>query len=337
MTALGIRANNPFDISLPSAGYFGGTVIGAPGQSGFAQFPDMQTGYNAGVQRLADYVSGNTSYGPQTTLSQLGGIYATDPNWASSVSRLSGIPLNQTLDANNSAQMQQLGNGILQQELGVSAATPIINQYGGGATSNGPLDDAFDSGSGLSGYNTNSIFDSLPDNTFNDTGAASGQGGIGSDTVAGGDLSPIDYGSTPTSGQYSSWLNQQTAPAVSGTGGIGSDAAASAQQSGNPLEPSAASGSGQSASTAPTATNPNAQAPPVDIVSNAPEIAAANALSKALSGQTAGASTDTSSIEGAVTGWINNIFSAELNALVRGGFFGFGSNGDHCRTSVFLS
>ena len=195
----------------------------------------------------------------------------------------------------------------------------------------------FDDTSGLSGYSTDNTFSNLPDNAFDastlDNGSGDGffdaspaplgQGGVGSDTVAGGDLSPIDYGSTPTSGQYSSWLNQQTAPAVSGTGGIGSDTAASGAApatSGNPISPTAAAGSGQSASTAPSGTNPGGAGKPESIVSDQPEINAANTITKGVGGLTSGIGSDTTSIENAGTGWLNNIFSAETNTLVRGGF-----------------
>jgi hypothetical protein len=134
MTVLGISANNPFDISLPYTGYYGGSVIGAPGQPGFAQFPDLATGYAAGVQRLTDYVSGNTSYGTLNTIQSLGSVYATDPSYANSISQISGIPVNQTLDPNNPEQMQTLANAILTQELGRGPAGQVISQVGSSTT-----------------------------------------------------------------------------------------------------------------------------------------------------------------------------------------------------------
>jgi hypothetical protein len=130
MAQAGIRYNNPFNISLPRSGYYGGTVVGLQGQPGYAAFPDMATGYAAGANRLTDYISGNTSYGPRQTIGSLGQIYATDPNWSYGVSQASGIPLNQTLDPNNPTQMAALQQGILTQELGPQAAGQLASQYG---------------------------------------------------------------------------------------------------------------------------------------------------------------------------------------------------------------
>ena len=150
---IGITYNNPFDVSIPIAGIGmgGGTIVGASGQSGFAAFPDMQTGYAAGVQRLNTYITGNYSGGtPLNTISALNTSYATDPNWANGVSQYSGIPVNQTLDPNNAQQMAQLQYGVLAQELGPSNATNVFNSYGPNANPQSSIFDTGGSGSGFS-------------------------------------------------------------------------------------------------------------------------------------------------------------------------------------------
>lgn len=78
--------------------------------------------------------------------------------------------------------------------------------------------------------------------------------------------------------------------------------------------------SGLTAATAPTGTNPTGSGAPVNIQSDQPLINAANALSKALGGQTAGATADTSSAVGAGTSWLNSIFGEGTDLLARGGF-----------------
>jgi hypothetical protein len=136
MTVAGIRANNPFDVSLPIKGYSGpGQIIGVRGQPGFAQFPDMQTGYNAGVQRLNTYITGQTKYGTLDSISSLNSVYATDQNWKYGVSKASGIGLNETLDPNNADQMAALQRGVLSQELGASNAKVVLSQVDQGAVS----------------------------------------------------------------------------------------------------------------------------------------------------------------------------------------------------------
>jgi hypothetical protein len=121
--------NNPFNISLPFTGGagFGGTIVGAPGQPGYASFPDLQSGFDAGATRLTQYITGQTSYGTLNTIGTLGPVYAQDPNWAAAVSRISGIPIGQTLDPNNPTQMAALQRGIITQEQGAAPAQSIFS------------------------------------------------------------------------------------------------------------------------------------------------------------------------------------------------------------------
>jgi hypothetical protein len=157
MAIAAIRYNNPFNISLPRAGYYGGSVVGIVNQPGYAQFSDMATGYAAGAQRVTDYVSGNTSYGNLNTLSKLGNIYAEGPQggqvWANAVSQFSGIPVNARLDPNNAEQMQALDRGILSQEVGPQNATAWTNQYGGGNSANLAQNGPADASSGVAAGN----------------------------------------------------------------------------------------------------------------------------------------------------------------------------------------
>lgn len=130
-----IRFNNPFDVSLPIAGYNGaGGTVGIQGQPGFGSFPDMATGYQAGVQRLNSYITGQSSHGPKRTIKELNSVYATDPNWAAGVAAHSGIDPDATLDPNNADQMRQLQYGVLAQEMGPKNAQLIFGQNNGGAS-----------------------------------------------------------------------------------------------------------------------------------------------------------------------------------------------------------
>lgn len=136
MAIAGLRNNNPFDVSLPIAGWNGGgTVVGVQGQPGFGQFPDMATGYQAGVQRLTSYLTGQNSHGAKRTIKELNSVYATDPNWANGVATHSGLDPNAVIDPNNPDQMRQLQYGVLAQELGPKNAAQIFAQHGGGALS----------------------------------------------------------------------------------------------------------------------------------------------------------------------------------------------------------
>jgi len=98
--ALGNRANNPGNVSLPIKGWTGGgAIIGAPGQPGYAQFPDFATGVSAWSVRLDTYAQrpgGDTIRGLNDTIG-----YATDPNWKNNVSAGSGLGLDTPLDTSN--------------------------------------------------------------------------------------------------------------------------------------------------------------------------------------------------------------------------------------------
>lgn len=68
MAIAALRYNNPFDVSLPIAGWNGGgDTVGIQGQPGFGAFPDMATGYQAGVQRLHSYLTGQSYRGAGLT------------------------------------------------------------------------------------------------------------------------------------------------------------------------------------------------------------------------------------------------------------------------------
>lgn len=112
------RYNNPGNVSLPIKGWTGGgSIVGASGQSGYASFPDMETGYAALQQRINDYI---TTKG-YTTIRQIGSVYAEDLNWGNAVARISGIGKDTPLDPSNTAQMSALLGGIIRQETGKDA------------------------------------------------------------------------------------------------------------------------------------------------------------------------------------------------------------------------
>lgn len=135
---LGTTYNNPFNVSGPYPGFagFGGSIVGAPGQGGYAAFPTLQQGWDAGVTRLNQYMTnGYNGSGPLNTIASLNPIYATDTNWGAGVSRASGIGLNTPLDPNNPTQMGALQRGIVTQEQGAGPANSIFGQVNnGGAT-----------------------------------------------------------------------------------------------------------------------------------------------------------------------------------------------------------
>lgn len=135
MPIAAFRHNNPFDVSLPIAGWKGGgNIVGINGQSGFGSFPDMDTGYAAGVQRLNSYISGQSSHGAKRNISELNSVYATDPNWAAGVAKHSGLGPNDELDVNNPEQMSKLQYGVLAQEIGpANAAAVFRNKHGADA------------------------------------------------------------------------------------------------------------------------------------------------------------------------------------------------------------
>jgi hypothetical protein len=118
----GIKHNNPFDVSLPISGWSGGgRVVGLPDQKGFSEFPDLETGYAAGVQRLTSRI--NQGY---DTIAGLNPIYAQDQNWKNNVAAGSGLGLNEKLDPNNAAQMEQLQRGVLIAEIGANRAAQVM-------------------------------------------------------------------------------------------------------------------------------------------------------------------------------------------------------------------
>lgn len=127
--SLSLIYNNPGNVSLPIKGYGGpGFIVGAPGQSGYASFPSLAAGISAFNQALTNRILGG-----HDTLANFN--YAADKNWASSVSKISGIGINETLNPNNSSQMAALQYGIVQQETGNAAAFGFSK---GGASSPAP-------------------------------------------------------------------------------------------------------------------------------------------------------------------------------------------------------
>jgi hypothetical protein len=134
MAIAAFRYNNPFDVSLPIAGWNGGgETAGIQGQPGFGAFPDMATGYKAGVQRLNSYISGQSTHGAKRTIKELNSVYATDPNWHAGVAAHSGLDPNAQLDPTNADQMRQLQYGVMAQEIGPKNAAQILAQHGGGS------------------------------------------------------------------------------------------------------------------------------------------------------------------------------------------------------------
>lgn len=127
MPTLAVRHNNPGNVSLPIKGWKGGGfIVGAPGQSGYASFPNVQTGLAAFNARVTSYIGRGYN-----TIGSLNSIYAQDGNWKNNVSRLSGIGINTPLDASNPAQMTQLQDGILKAESGKG-----LLDWGGGPAAN---------------------------------------------------------------------------------------------------------------------------------------------------------------------------------------------------------
>ena len=115
MAIAAIRYNNPGNVSLPIQGWTGGgNIVGITGQRGYAQFPDMQTGYLAMQQRLTNYIDVKGL----STIADLNTRYAEDQNWQNAVSRFSGIDRTTSLDTSNTAQMNALTYGIIRQETG---------------------------------------------------------------------------------------------------------------------------------------------------------------------------------------------------------------------------
>jgi hypothetical protein len=189
MSFLWQRFNNPGNVSLPIQGWSGGgSVVGAPGQPGYAAFPSMGVGYQAFEQRLLNYIDVKG----YDTIAKL--PYATDPNWKAAVSDISGIGLNTPLDTNNSNQMQALEKGILSQEIGSGGANQVLasnSSIFGGSANNPQVADA-------SGQTWSGSVSTMPDGSVND---ASG-GAQGTDQAA--------TGQSPNDISVSSWANPNT-------------------------------------------------------------------------------------------------------------------------------
>lgn len=118
MAIAAIRYNNPGNVSLPIKGWTGGgTVVGIKGQSGYASFPDANTGYAAFSHRVDDYITNKGL----TTIRLMNTRYAEDPNWGAGVSRNSGIGIDTPLNVSDQNQMEALRGGILRQETGMTA------------------------------------------------------------------------------------------------------------------------------------------------------------------------------------------------------------------------
>jgi len=164
--------------------------------------------------------------------------------------------------------------------------------------------DAFGSG----GAGASSIGDGSfvsDNNPFGDT-----FGGTQSPESLGGPAKPVAGGDTGIPG-----ISSQ------GTGTFNDMTASPSQTSDNPIQPTAKAGSGASAGTAPQGKDKGNDSGAKLDVTNAPAIGsdAANTLSQALGGVTQGAASDTKSLEGTGTGWLNSIFSGATSLLVRGG------------------
>src|ERR1700739_915943 len=93
----------------------------------------MDTGYAAGVHRLNTYITGKSSHGPKSTINELNGVYATDPNWSTGVAKYSGIKPDEKLDPNDPVQMSKLQYGVLAQEIGPDNAAKVIQAHASGA------------------------------------------------------------------------------------------------------------------------------------------------------------------------------------------------------------
>jgi hypothetical protein len=257
MPIAAIRFNNPFNISLPKSGYFGGSVVGIVNQPGYASFPNMATGYAAGANRVTQYISGQTSYGNLNTIGALGPVYAQGPGsagWAQNVSQISGIPINQPLDPTNAGQMSALNQGILTQEIGAGNAQQFTSLYGNNQLANGPVDAG-------SGFNQNS--DVLSGGTLDPAGPVTGpdpnapadlSGGTveGFGTGASTQLSvedPSQFNNTPNIGTVNEPDATQFTPADTGTGGTnigtgGAGGAGGGSQGGGSQDGSQGAGAG---------------------------------------------------------------------------------------------
>lgn len=124
MTIAAIRFKNPGDVSLPIKGWTGpGHIVGLPGQSGYAEFPTMQIGFEAFQQRIrADIEDG------RNTIRKIGFAYAADPQWPKDVAEIARIPIGAVLDLNDQKQMKALAAAIIKQETGHTLASLGIEE-----------------------------------------------------------------------------------------------------------------------------------------------------------------------------------------------------------------
>jgi len=134
MTIAAIRYNNPGNVSLPIKDWSGGgSIVGISGQPGYASFPSMQVGYAAFQQRLTSYINGQGL----DTIGALNSRYAQDQGWGASVSRLSGIGINEPLDTSNASQMGALQSAIIRQETGMTPSQ--LGIFGGNFPTGGSI------------------------------------------------------------------------------------------------------------------------------------------------------------------------------------------------------
>jgi len=219
MAIAAIRYNNPGNVSLPIQGWNGGgSIVGIAGQSGYASFPDMQTGFAAFQARLTNYIDGRGL----NTIGALNGVYAQDPAWGAGVSNLSGIGINTPLDTSNASQMSALQSGIIQQETGMSPAQLGIDTGGGVQTSGwfaqqggdpvGAIPQSFDQ------PNVTPGFDASGAQGQTDIGTPSGTEGFGQ---AGGGVSgaPVGIPDTPNQGSGGFGSNPLTQMGIGGASG----------------------------------------------------------------------------------------------------------------------
>lgn len=119
MTIAAIRFRNPGDVSLPIKGWTGGgKIVGVEGQSGYAEFPTMQIGFEAFQQRLRSYIIDQH----RDTIRKIGAVYATDPHWALSVASIAHLPIDGILGPTNKGEIADLAAAIIRQETGMTYA-----------------------------------------------------------------------------------------------------------------------------------------------------------------------------------------------------------------------
>lgn len=115
--AIEINTNNPLGLTTAGPGY--STDHWYPGQTGsqtsgagytFAQFPDMKTGFGAGV----DYITRKINSGAVSTAGELVNLFS--PNDMSAFSKVTGLSANSPVSAGNASTYAQgiaAGEGTL--------------------------------------------------------------------------------------------------------------------------------------------------------------------------------------------------------------------------------